>query len=311
MRINAGCFFRLLRLIAIVALICSLLIGAFIIQTRQNPSQTIAYVSTHDNRDEIQLHDLASDRTVWLDTGGFVNPFFDFSPDGRQIVFSNDDDSPEIVVMNLDNSDRATITRNTIFDHSPVWSPDGKRIAYIADSLLVINADGSEQRRLFRGFTLVYRPSWSPDGNMLAVTLDQKTTIIDANCAAAQNDCIIKHVSDQSSDDSIPNWSPDGHWIAFNSFRDGNMEIYKLNIQAALADPDCGVVDGACAQYQQRLTDNTAYDDAPDWSPDSQQIVFASDRDGDMEIFVMDADGSNQRQLTFNNTPDGWPKWRP
>lgn len=312
MRNNGGCFFQLLGLASMVALIWGLLVGAVMTQTRQSPSQTIAYVSLYDNRNEIQLLDLASGRTAWLSTGGFINPFFDFSPDGEKIALSSNDDPPDIYVMSLDNSEHTTLTSNSIFDHSPAWSPDGKRIAYIADSLFMITADGNERRPLFPEGTLVFRPSWSPDSKLLAVTIDQTTAIVDANCEAAQNDCMIKRVSDQSSNDTIPAWSPDGRWIAFTSFRDGNMEIYKMDIQAALADPDCGMVEGACAQYQQRLTDNTAFDDAPAWSPDSQQIIFASDREGgNMEIYIMDADGSNVGRLTFNDVPDNWPKWRP
>ena len=54
---------------------------------------------------------------------------------------------------------------------------------------------------------------------------------------------------------------------------------------------------------QQRLTDGGAQDWWPAWSPDNAQIAFMSDRDGDWEIYVMDADGGNLRQLT-DNDPD-------
>jgi Tol biopolymer transport system component len=59
-----------------------------------------------------------------------------------------------------------------------------------------------------------------------------------------------------------------------------------------------------------QLTTDPGNDRSPSWSPDGQQIAFASDRDGDSEIFVMNADGSNQHQLTFN-TPsnDRSPSW--
>ena len=49
----------------------------------------------------------------------------------------------------------------------------------------------------------------------------------------------------------------------------------------------------------------------PSWSPDGQRIAFESDRDGDSEIYVMDADGKNQTQLTNNNDDDGQPSWSP
>ena len=45
------------------------------------------------------------------------------------------------------------------------------------------------------------------------------------------------------------------------------------------------------------------------WSPDRQKIAFVSNRDGEFEIYVMDADGGNVKRLTFNNHPDGHPDW--
>ena len=47
-----------------------------------------------------------------------------------------------------------------------------------------------------------------------------------------------------------------------------------------------------------RLTDSDGYDGAPAWSPDGRKIAFVSDRDGDRDIYVMDADGSNVERLT-------------
>ena len=71
--------------------------------------------------------------------------------------------------------------------------------------------------------------------------------------------------------------------IAFVSGRDGNWEIYVMN------------ADGST---QTRLTNNSASDLGPSWSPDGTKIAFFSDRDGDYEIYVMNSDGSNVTQLT-------------
>ncbi len=84
--------------------------------------------------------------------------------------------------------------------------------------------------------------------------------------------------------------------IVFESLRDGNWEIYKMDIEGA---------------NQTRLTFHVADDNSPAWSPDGKQIAFESIRDGNWDIYVMDADGGNQRNLTQHPAADGSPDWHP
>jgi TolB protein len=84
--------------------------------------------------------------------------------------------------------------------------------------------------------------------------------------------------------------------VTFWSNRDGNMEIYVMNI------------DGS---GQTRLTNDPASDSNPGWSPDGTMIVFHSERDGNREIYVMNADGSQPRRLTKDPSEDVAPDWGP
>lgn len=84
--------------------------------------------------------------------------------------------------------------------------------------------------------------------------------------------------------------------IAFRSERDGNWEIYAMNL------------DGSDVR---RLTNHPARDDMPRWSPDGKQIVFRSERDGRQEIYVMNADGSGQKRLTNEAAKDSEPGFAP
>ncbi len=93
-----------------------------------------------------------------------------------------------------------------------------------------------------------------------------------------------------------PAWSPKGDWIAFVSNNSGNDEIYRIS-------PDGAIV--------QQLTDNTwEWDKHPTWSPDGSQIVFFSNRDTSRrQLWIMNADGSNQRQLLASDGEDWDPIW--
>jgi TolB protein len=86
--------------------------------------------------------------------------------------------------------------------------------------------------------------------------------------------------------------------IAFATDRDGNSEIYVMNI------------DGT---NPVNLTKNAARDHNPSWSPDGKQIAFVSYRDGHQEIYVMNAcDGTNQVRLTFSEPLMAYdPAWSP
>jgi Tol biopolymer transport system component len=61
----------------------------------------------------------------------------------------------------------------------------------------------------------------------------------------------------------------------------------------------------------QRLTDSPARDWGAAWSPDGTRIAFASERDGNWEIYTMNADGSQPQRLTDNEAQDMDPTWRP
>ncbi len=68
--------------------------------------------------------------------------------------------------------------------------------------------------------------------------------------------------------------------------------------------------DGSSGENPVKLTNNIADDDDPVWSPDGTMIAFTSDRDGNEEIYIMNADGSGQRNLTNNPSKEDEAAWR-
>ncbi len=92
-------------------------------------------------------------------------------------------------------------------------------------------------------------------------------------------------------------FTPEGEQIAFMSARNGNWDIYVLDL---------------ARQVTINLTNSPQYADRyPTWSPDGSQIAFHSDRSGNWDIYVMAADGGNVRQLTTDFQWDAMAAWSP
>jgi TolB protein len=107
-----------------------------------------------------------------------------------------------------------------------------------------------------------------------------------------------QQLTDNNSYDAHPSWSPDGKSIIFVSNHDGDYEIYSITLDT---------------KKVRQLTNNTYYDDFPQVSPNGKLVIFNSDQgggpDGNLEIFVMDILGLNQRPVTMNINDNYWPTW--
>ena len=102
-------------------------------------------------------------------------------------------------------------------------------------------------------------------------------------------------VTDSEAPEYGLSWSPNGKRLLFVTERDGNAEIYSVEIK------DRGMADNLT-----RMTHNEVRDAQPTWSPNGKRIAFVSYLDGDAEIFVMESNGESQQRLTNNESP-GYP----
>jgi TolB protein len=232
-------------------------------------------------------------------------------------------------------SDEPNILR---IDFEPAWSPDGQTIAFCRteDTLLsktglwFINADGTNARQVFNGF--FNSPAWSPDGQWLAFVNNKQIWKVKSN-----GDSLRRLTTGQGNFE--PSWSPDNRYIAFG----GNEGAGIMNTDGAEKKifPQMGGYPNwhpierkiiSAKSYSpsiwlqfpilridtiaviERVLDavKDAINNYPKYSPDGTKILFTSQTDGSFpQIWVMNADGSNRRQLTTTQgysacwSPDG------
>ncbi|MBI3292943.1 MAG: PD40 domain-containing protein [Elusimicrobia bacterium] len=261
-----------------------------------------------------------------------------------QIVFANDATGyKEIYRIDADGANLARLTRDASIALFPRWSPHGKTILYTSyrhqnPDLFLMQADGRGHRPVSTRQGLNTTAAWAPNGEMIALTLSMggdpdlylmtpegrlirrltREVGVDTSPSFSPDGQKLVYVSDYPGYPQLyiidvdgtnrrrltyagwcdtPAWSPRGDWIAFAKQEGGN----PFNIY--LADPATGL--------ERQLTVNAGRNETPAWSPDGRFLVFTSTRNGKAELFIMGADGSQQRPLATIPGTSGMPDWSP
>lgn len=186
--------------------------------------------------------------------------------------------------------------------------PVRERIVYTAlrpagMALYLFDAPGAEPRRLTPEPGLNYNPVFSPDGRWVVFTSERRGNP-DLFAQDLTKPGPPTLLTESGAMEDAAAFSPDGRRLAFVGTRDGNADIFVMPFQPGGPDASARAAN---------LTRHGGGDFNPAFSPDGTRIAFSSDRDGyrESEIYVMDADGSNLRRLTFSAGWDGSPAWSP
>jgi TolB protein len=237
----------------------------------------------------------------------------------------------EIYLMNGEGTDPRRLTENAAGDGFSVLSPDGKKVVFDSNrnivageplnttEMFLMNTDGSEQTPMLRGGSA----SWSPDSKRIAFHRSASGTGLpvkpDPGAATTDSDIFVMNLDDflggtkepmnltnngPAAVDDDPDWSPAGQQIVYTSHAPGDepnpssAELYLIN------------ADGT--GQPERLTNNFEEERSPDWSPDGTRLAVSCRTGGtDLELCVMNADGTGLTQLTDNTVPELSPSWSP
>jgi len=306
---------------AIAVLVCALLLPA---------AAHAAYPAAKNGRIAFTAHSGTENNEVMLmgaDGSGKVRLTNDttydegpqFSPNGKLIVFSRDVDLSEmgdnldIVTVRPNGSGMVDLTLALTLDGEgqPVFSPDGKKIAFFGDTqpgsssigdIFLMNANGTGLVNLTNTPTISEGgPEFSPDGRRIAYTggppSNQDVFVMNANGSNKLN-----LTSSWPADDDSPSFSPDGKKIAFTRDADPGMgppdsRIFVMNANGTGAAGISGITG----------------DNSPAYSPDGTRIAFrrivAIGPENEYDLFVSNTNGSGAADLTAGLQVETSPTW--
>ena len=257
----------------------------------------IAYVSNQTGNKEIYVMDWDGHNPLPLTKNGSINLNPDFSPDGREIIFTSyKRGNPDLYRRSLSNTAEIVLSNRKGLNITGIWSPDGSKIALSLSKdgdaeIYTLDKDGSHPTRLTINPALDLYPAWSPDGKKLAFVSDRlgKPQIFVMNSDGGN----IRRLTTSGNYNVNPRWSPKGDKIAYSRMTDGGFNIFTV------------AADGS-SDTQLTVDGNN---ENPSWSADARFICFSSKRNSGNGIYVMRADGAGQTRVSQGKMSYFQPVW--
>lgn len=234
-----------------------------------------------------------------LTDDGFLKRDPCFRPDGSSLVFASRHRAPRMVLLEL-NLASGKVTRlhpqSNLVELSPSFTRDGSLLCFQRmtgndQTAFVLE---QVQQKSARQMTGSGKVSWNvqvgPEGQWVVYNLSgqlfRKSLLTDEE----------QQLTESAGRNDWPSISPNGKQVAFASSRNGDYDLYRMNM------------DGS---QLQRLTEAQGLDMRPRWSPDGMWILSTSNRHGNYEIYVTRTDGTESLRLTEHDEKDDFACWHP
>jgi serine/threonine protein kinase len=215
----------------------------------------------------------------------------DLSPshsfDGKTIVFQRRvGGKGTLMTMPAGGGDPRVLLADAYDNTAPAWRPDNRHVLFLSDrrgssgaDVWEIDVTGGSLRQLTFETNWVTSVSVSADNRVAYVPFWHDTFLFEVDVATGERRQLTSHTADNYG----ARYSPDGASVLYHSTRTGNSEIWLHGLEGS---------------SEMQITDNESWDLYPDWSPDGEQMIFVSDREGSLfKLFIANSDGGGARLL--------------
>lgn len=231
--------------------------------------------------------------------------------DGQIAFISSRDGDYRLYLMDVSRTLTRKLSQEAVLDCCLSWSPDGEQIGYMRrlglnNEVFLMNLETGQSRQITRYSGGVQNVLvWSPDSQRFLVVAADGTDrgIFMLNASDAQREAFNQHMAYGLS----PHWSPNGQQIAFTMGTEGQQTTVAVGKGKGT---DIYVSDGEGNQAR-AITQRSATNLWPVWSPDGQQIAFVSISTGQVQVYITGLDGNGERQLTDSPGEKWGPLWSP